>query len=429
MQIDRVDPEELDDAPSRRGKWFVVGGLLVAIAGTITWFVGRSSSSPTAAGQASTTTLDVPVTEVDVPNGVAVNGPAPDGFPDYGSDYMGPKLDKLYQRITDTGIHLTLHNSGDWNMGGGVDFATIAPAADVVIAPFPGPQPSVPGGWQPPGWCSPIGGFRLTMTYKDAIGVSNGSRYTEPRDGLSVTLFSSGYAEGTPFRALVLQLADDVSAVSVTWDDNSSDSAVPANGWAALATPGAPSGKFSITLTTAAGEHVVAWNELPRDGDLAWQKGCNPPPPELPAAGEQPKDPAAAEQQVRDTFDLLWNSDIPFEDKGDQVLDDTTGVKDAIDQVYAGGFADTAKTAVHTMTDLVFVSPDEAWFMYDIHSDISDFTNRFGVAYRIDGTWRIARAVICQDLSLAGGMCFPQVNGITPPGTATTMPGIPMPLD
>ncbi len=429
MQIDRVDPEELDESASRRGKWFVLGGLVVAIGVTVTYFVVRTDTSPTAAGPASTTTLDVPVTEDDVPNGIAVNGPAPDGFPDYGSDYMGPKLDKLYQRTTDTGIHLTLHNSGDWNMGGmGMgDVATIAPAAEGAFVPFPGP--TVLGGWQPPGWCSPVGGFRLTMTYKDAIGVSNGSRYTEPRDGVSVTLFSSGYAEGTPFRALALQLADDVSAVSVTWDDNSSDTAVPANGWAALATPGAPSGKFSITLTTAAGEHVVDWNELPRDGDLAWQKGCNPPPPELPAAGEQPKDPAAAEQQLRDAFDLLWNNDVAFEDK-QQVLDDTTGVKDAIDQVFAGGFADTARTAVHTITDLVFVSPDEAWFMYDIHSDISDFTNRFGVAYRIDGTWKIARAVICQDLSLAGGMCFPQVNSITPPGSATTIPGgIPIPVD
>ena len=64
---------------------------------------------------------------------------------------------------------------------------------------------------------------------------------------------------------------------------------------------------------------------------------------------------------------------------------------------------------------MVFVSPDEAWFRYDIATTAGNFNDRFGIAYRIDGVWKITRAVICQDLSLAGGQCIPFSNSIQPP--------------
>ena len=88
----------------------------------------------------------------------------------------------------------------------------------------------------------------------------------------------------------------------------------------------------------------------------------------------------------------------------------------AIEDVMNGGFGEAASTSVHTMTGLVFVSPDEAWFTYDVETTSGSFTNRFGIAYRIDGVWKITRAVICQDLSLAGGQCLPPVPQIQPPG-------------
>ena len=180
-----------------------------------------------------------------------------------------------------------------------------------------------------------------------------------------------------------------------------------------LASPGDSTVEFDISLQTAAGVKNVPYDLLPRDGDLEWQKACNPPPPELPAPGEQPDDPSAAEQEVRDVFDLLWNRDIPLDEK--VVLDDTTGVAEAIEQVDNGGFAGTAQTAQHTITGVVFTSPTEAWFTYDLNTDITDFTNRFGIAYRIDGVWVISRAVICQDLALAGGQCIPFADEIRPP--------------
>ncbi len=437
MRIDDTDPDELDDnfdddgrplrgPGSRRRKLSVLAGAALVLAGGVTAAVTfAGDDSPGAAVSKSTVVESSADTIGPGQAPFPVVGPDPNGFPDYGSDYMGPQLDSMFQRTTDTGIRLVLQNSGDWQnfafvsagddrivgTGGGVTVATavaIGPAG--AMPPNTGPDQ----GWTAPAFCNPIGGFRLTMLFKDAIGVANGSRYAEPRDGISVTLFSSGYAEGVPFRALVLNLSDDVISATATWSDDATDTAAPIDGWVVLATPGAASGKFQLVLKTDAGEKTIAWDELPQDGDLAWQKDCSPPPPGLPAAGDQPDDPLGTEAEIRTNFELLYNQDVAFEDKGKQLLDDTTGIQDAIDQMQAGGFADVANTAVHTMTDLVFVSRNEAWFTYDLQTQFGDFPNRFGIAYLIDGQWRIARAVVCQDLALTGIACNPPVNDIFP---------------
>ncbi|MDO8364425.1 MAG: hypothetical protein Q7V88_16150 [Actinomycetota bacterium] len=452
MRIDDTDPDELDDEPAgkrSRRKWWVLGAAVMAAGAAITVVAitgdddGSAVAGTTTVGETDTTIED---DEPDKP----IVGPAADGYPDYGSDYMGPELDVLFQRVTDTGIRVTVHDNGDWGAWGeGGDVVpfeapaaapAVAPAVEstaAAVEPAPGGVIAPPttvgvGGWVPAAWCSPIGGFRLTMSYKDAIGVAGGSRYTEPRDGIAATLFTSGYAEGVPFRVLVLQLAPDVTQAAVVWDDGATDAAAAVKGWVVLATPGEPSGKFDLTVQTGAGERRIAWDELPREGDIAWQKACNPPPPSLPDAGVQPADPAAAEQQIRDKFDLLWNTDVEFSDKGEQLLDDTTGVQDALDAVMDGGFAEVARTATHTMTELVFTSPTEAWFRYDIQSSTANFIDRYGIAYFIDGEWKFARAVICQDLSLAGGQCMPFVDQIYPPGSnpnGNFPPGVPIPID
>ena len=44
----------------------------------------------------------------------------------------------------------------------------------------------------------------------------------------------------------------------------------------------------------------------------------------------------------------------------------------------------------------------------------SYFSQRYGTAHLIDGSWRISRAVICQDLALAGAPCEPDPGPIYP---------------
>ena len=432
MRIDDTDPDELDDLDrgiSRR-TWLVLGGTLVAVALIVAGvlFVRSRDNGEVAATTTelvADTVPDEPVDEpVDVPDG-------PGAFPDFGSDYVGPKLEVLYQRVTEAGIRLTMQNNGDWNnpefepgfrLVDGDAGAVVDAVPETIAAPPPatiGPEDDNvgdDGGWVPAEWCNPIGGLRLGMVYKEAVGVANGQRYAGPREGrLSLMLFSAGHAEGQPFRALAMQVAGDTTLATATWADGAADGAAPANGYVVLATPGDSSVEFDVTLSTPAGEVVVGYDDLPRDGDAGWMDGCQPPPPELPAPGEQPDDPEAAEQAVRDVFDLLWDRSIPLDEK--VVLDDTTGVADATAQVDAGGFGDAAATSVHLLTELVFVSPDEAWFKYDLETSITDFRDRFGIAYRIDGVWVISRAVICQDLALGGGQCFPFVDQIYPPGS------------
>lgn len=426
MRIADTDPDELDDnfdddgrplrgPGSRRRQLLMVAAAAVVIAGGVVTSLALSGEDDPAADVSKSTVIETSDTDGagDAPIVEVVQNP--DGFPDYGSDYMGPKLETMFQRTTDTGIRLVLQNSGDWQNFAFAEegFAvaeTVVGVAVKVAPPGTGPR----DGWTPPAWCNPIGGFRLTMLFKDAIGISNGSRYGEPRNGLAVTLFSSGYAEGFPFRALVLNVADDVISATATWEDDATDTAVPIGGWVVLATPGQSSGKFTLVLQTEAGEQTLAWDELPQDGDLEWQKDCSPPPPSLPPAGDQPDDPAAAEAEIRSNYELLYDREIAFEDKGEQLLDDTAGILEAIEQMQDGGFADVAETAVHTMTELVFVSPTEAWFTYDLETEFGGFANRFGIAYLIDGEWRFARAVMCQDLALTGVPCNPPANDIYP---------------
>ena len=79
-------------------------------------------------------------------------------------------------------------------------------------------------------------------------------------------------------------------------------------------------------------------------------------------------------------------------------------------------FGNAANTAEYQLNDLVFTSPTEAWFMYEIHTTtVGVLGNRFGIVRLVDGDWRFARAVVCQDLSLAGAPCSPAVNDIQPP--------------
>ncbi len=69
-----------------------------------------------------------------------------------------------------------------------------------------------------------------------------------------------------------------------------------------------------------------------------------------------------------------------------------------------------------TIDELVFTTPAEAWFRYSIDTPGNDFDNRYGIAVLVDGVWKITRATVCQDLSLAGGDCGGGWQTIYPPG-------------
>lgn len=45
----------------------------------------------------------------------------------------------------------------------------------------------------------------------------------------------------------------------------------------------------------------------------------------------------------------------------------------------------------------------------------NDFRDRYGIGVLIDGSWKISRSTVCQDLSLAGGDCGADWSAVDPP--------------
>ena len=69
--------------------------------------------------------------------------------------------------------------------------------------------------------------------------------------------------------------------------------------------------------------------------------------------------------------------------------------------------ADSAESATQTIEELVFTSRTDAWFRYGIDRINGYFSPRYGTATLVDEVWVFPRAVVCQDLGLAGGGCEP----------------------
>ena len=214
---------------------------------------------------------------------------------------------------------------------------------------------------------------------------------------------------------IAVQVAEGITEVAATSGDVT-DRAAPVGGAVVLLLPGVDPyvDGYSVDVTDASGTRTLTEAELNPMNSAEWHEACEPPPPALPDAGEQPADTAAAEAAVRDVFATLFGSSTPFEDQPAGLLDDDTGVAAAIEVARSGDFSDAVATAEYTIEDFVFTNPTEAWFRYSIATDMSYFGQRYGTAYLIDGSWRISRAVICQDLALAGAPCEPDPGPIYP---------------
>ncbi len=312
-------------------------------------------------------------------------------------------LDLLVERTTADGIALHVH-------------ATSLDAAD----PSEGAGEAAEG-WQPAPWCFPTSSVRIGASSASATQVAWGPLYTEPRDGLTVTSFAGGYAESTPFFGVFVQTTPG-GAVTLTTTDGRSDSAIAANGATVLAVAGAIDDNFSVVVDGPDGTTTSrSVEDLTKPGRaLEYRQACEPPPAGLPEPGEPPADPEAAEAAVRETWQRSRDFDGTDQSIRITLVDDPTGVAEAWTALGKSEYANAAGTSTSTITDLVFVSPTEAWFMYDIETTITDFRGRYGIA-RLgdDGAWRITRSTICQDIALAPGFaCEPSAEPITPPAIA-----------
>ncbi len=163
--------------------------------------------------------------------------------------------------------------------------------------------------------------------------------------------------------------------------------------------------------TATAPSPLAVWDGVP-------SAECGPgeaPAQPLPEPGRQPRDPDASDAQIRGRHALLVDRSIPFDQKPTGLLDDDTGVQDAIATMDAGPYRDAAASARYTIGELVFTSPVEAWFRYTITTSSETYVGRFGMAVLGDAGWQITRDTICQDLAAAAAPCRPAPTPIEPP--------------
>lgn len=224
--------------------------------------------------------------------------------------------------------------------------------------------------------------------------------------------------QGEGFTATSADLVDGVAAIAVTAEmvrDEQGSFSVPFD-------------QATVTLQPEPGADIdpsLLTLELSDDGrsDLG-PSDCVPtlpPDPELPEPGEQPADPTGAEATIRERFALAVDPTTPFEDKPDDLFDSALGIEQAIDEALSGPNAGYIRDARYEIVDLVFTSPTEAWFEYDLET-LGVMFRPFGRATLVGDSWRISRNTICHDLARAGATCVPAASPETPPADSTVGP-------
>lgn len=276
-------------------------------------------------------------------------------------------------------------------------------------------EPWTENGWTPAKFCWATTESRITIDGPDVVDVSGVGWYEALYNGLQVSTIDLGWSDGRPMRVLQIQAAPDMTAVSVRWDDGAADAVEVVDGVAILLVDGgdAWSHDYTLEITDGDGVRTLSKSDVENRSDAEYREACNPPPPSLPEAGDQPADVEAAEAALLERWNLLW--DRLATDKPDGLIDDRTGVDEAIEQVFSGGLVASAESAVHVMEEMVFTSPTEAWYRYGIDTINGYFGERYGTATLTDAGWVFPRAVVCNDLALGGGSCDPGFEAIYPP--------------
>ncbi len=439
FEFDSITDEQVRPGRSKRRALAVLGAsMLVAGAGGVGFGLGRSGDDDAVApGSATESVADtaaasdspddrtpetlppvepdapaaVVVTTEDVADGsVGIESSGGDGWTAFG----GEPMTLLAERTTDSGVVLRAHLGQLWEQ----DFSVYDDVGG-------------PDGWRPPDWCFESGQVRIALGGGEATGTSvidvgSVSWWTTPFAGRAVSALAMGTADANPYRVVFVQAPASVTDVTVTFGDGGSDSMAPVDGVAILAVPGAgastdsgdgwvgPPTDFEVVFDDADGEDDVVDGSRTGYDDPEFQQSCSPPPPALPDPGEQPADPAATEAMIVDLMLTIYGDD---DGDNESRIDDTTGVAEAREQVREGSYEEAAANAEAIVEELVFTSPTEAWFRYRIETTTGTFSQRFGIAVDVDGTWKITRATICQDLSLAGGNCGGDTGPIRPPGS------------
>ena len=283
--------------PERRGRRATVAiaaTMLVAAAGGAGFGIGRSVGDdavatgpvddaraatvpaverPTA-GSAVSADRDLVVAEEPAQEPTAEGGV----YGDMTSSYWVPtRMETLYERTTDSGIRIRLQGGQVWD-GRWSE-----------------------GDWTSAAWCSTNRDARITFDAADLVDVGGAGLYAELYRGVQAQVGEVGWADDRPVRYLVVQ-TDVATEVAVNWGDGHADRAATVGGLAVLAVETDTANgdvwslPYTLELVEPTGTRTLTNVDLEYWNEPEYQAGCNPPPPGLPEPGEQPADPAAAQQ-------------------------------------------------------------------------------------------------------------------------------------
>ena len=413
-------------APSGPATWKVVAGTLAAVlvvaavAGGGWWWTNRDDDAgKVAVGETAATEPATPD-----PTGSLVVG-------DEGASL-------LFTRTTASGIELRA-NIALWGGDGGFfaeGTAVLMPEAVPVPAPAPvdvtttviAPVSADVTDADSNGLadvCEPIGDL-TAWAISDRDITQGGTAWTEGHiGGFWPTTMWGG--PGSRLFGIVVQVDPDVTLVRLVGPDGTTDEMAPVRGAVVVAIE-APAAMMdddgmwdetmlrgiAVTAERADGSSERVATRQFEQGHPAWSMTgvCQQPGGEmvdfeivpastmpevtLPAAGEQPADPAAADQAIRDALAAVMDTTRSDEERAGAV-DDPVGLSDAFERV--DEFFGTLSTESQVeISELVFVAPDQAVFTFERTLDRSPMAFLQGRARLLDGVWKITRSTYCGEL-------------------------------
>lgn len=324
----------------------------------------------------------------------------------------GGTANRLFARRTEAGVDIRVHETDD----------------PMIAADFGAPPDA-------PEWCKAESMASATAVSAAAVAQTELPVSGEAPPSGAFNPMVGGRIEGAPLYGVLGQVEADVTMARLSITGGGQDSMEPVDGFIALAVPGpqtddANAGPMvdpwaeamrviSVELLRADGSSERLTGQSMMDGGLGAPIWNNPacfgedvvadtivvepettPPLTLPPAGPaQPPDPAAAQAEITRAFDEL-HADIGNWDTLIRLVDDPSGLDLLIERESVSGRRKILGTTV-VISELVFFSPIEASFIYVATIDGDEQDAEYGRARLIEGTWRITRTTVCQDIAKA----------------------------
>lgn len=253
--------------------------------------------------------------------------------------------------------------------------------------------------WDPPAGCFPTGSLMAQVSTPGMVAIVGTELYgLQPTEGV---IHLVGVAEQDPHWVVVG--STDASQVTVRLPDGGSVDAPVTDGVFTTAAK-APEAdhEHAPSATVVAGGQEIALGQWTGPTDERFYENCEPPPPALPPAGEQPEDPDAARAEIAEAYALAYGGG----QGGPSQLDafaDPEAMAGVLEDLDASETFDSYRGKVSAVVgEIVFDSPTHAWLFYDIDPVLTD---RIGEAVLTDRGWKVANETMCADVSLVGVSC------------------------